>query len=137
MKLHILCKLTVDFILAVGLLLLMSYELIGQVTHEWIGVCIFLLCVMHHTRNRKRIGRLATGKYNSYHIVQTTVIAFMFLSVVGIMISGVILSHHVFSFLSISSGASFARILHMTCAFWLFVSISLHIGLHFRMFLEG
>lgn len=127
------CKTAFDFFLTVGLLLLMAYELIGQAAHEWIGTGMFLLCIMHHILNWNWIRNLPKGKYTAYRILQTIVIAFVFLSMVGLMISGVILSRHVFSFLSINNGQSFARILHMFCAFWGFVLMSVHIGLHLSM----
>ncbi|MHC1745681.1 MAG: DUF4405 domain-containing protein [Negativicutes bacterium] len=133
MKPKTICKITIDFFLAIGLLLLMAYELIGHAAHEWIGTGIFLLCILHHILNRNWISHLTKGKYTAYRMLQTMVTAFVFLSIVGLMISGVILSRHVFSFLSISDGQSFARILHMFCAFWGFVLMSVHMGLHLSM----
>lgn len=52
---------------------------------------------------------------------------------VGSMASGVILSRHVLSFWPISGGRSFARSLHMISAYWGFVWMSLHLGLHWSM----
>ena len=52
------------------------------------------------------------------------------------MISGIILSGHVFAFLPITGGSSFARILHMVCVYWGFVLMSLHLGLHWNMILQ-
>jgi len=127
------CKIAIDFFLAVGLLLLMAYELVGQAAHEWIGTGVFLLCIIHLILNWNWIIHLKKGHYTTYRILQTLVTAFIFWSVVGLMISGIILSRHVFSFLSISDGLSFARILHMFCAFWGFVLISIHMGLHSSM----
>ncbi len=127
------CKIAIDFFLTVGLVLLMPYELLGQAAHEWIGTAMFLLCIMHHILNWNWISHLTKGQYTAYRILQTTITALVFLSMVGLMISGVILSRHVFGFLSINDGLSFARILHMLCAFWGFVLMSVHIGLHSSM----
>ena len=49
------------------------------------------------------------------------------------MISGIVLSQHVFAFLGISSGANFVRIAHMLASHWYFLFMSLHIGLHAGM----
>lgn len=53
----------------------------------------------------------------------------------GSMISGVILSRHALSFLSIKSGRSFARNLHKISAYWGFVLMSVHLGFHWSMML--
>jgi hypothetical protein len=133
MKPKILCKIAIDFFLTVGLLLLMAYELIGEATHEWIGTGMLLLCSLHHILNWNWISHLTKGSYSAYRILQTIVTAFIFLSVVGLMISGMILSRHVFAFLPISDNQAFARTLHMLCAYWSFVLLSTHIGLHLHM----
>lgn len=53
----------------------------------------------------------------------------------GSMISGVILSRHALSFLSIKGGRFFARNLHMISAYWGFVLMSVHLGFHWSMML--
>jgi hypothetical protein len=123
-------KIAIDFFLTVGLLLLMAYELIGESVHEWVGTGMLLLCTIHHIINRNWISHLQKGKYTTFRILQTIVTAFTFLSIVGLMISGIILSRHVFDFLPKSDGQSLARTLHMLCAYWGFVLMSVHMGLH-------
>ena len=49
------------------------------------------------------------------------------------MISGIILSNHIFTFLGIESGLGFARIAHLIASHWYFLFMSLHIGLHVEM----
>ena len=51
------------------------------------------------------------------------------------MVSGVILSNHVFDFLPILGGMGFARTLHMLASFWGFLLMALHLGLHWNVFL--
>jgi hypothetical protein len=130
MKQKTIGKIAIDFFLTVGLLLLMAYELIGEAVHEWVGTGMLLLCTIHHIINRNWISHLQKGKYTAFRILQTIVTAFAFLSIIGLMISGIILSRHVFDFLSISNGQAFARTLHMLCAYWGLVLMSVHMGLH-------
>ena len=47
--------------------------------------------------------------------------------------SGVVLSRHVFDFLSITRGMALARVMHLSVSYWGFVLMSLHIGLHWGM----
>lgn len=46
------------------------------------------------------------------------------------MISGIILSNHVFTFLNIQGGLGFARIAHLLTSHWYYLFMSMHIGLH-------
>ncbi|WP_349673215.1 DUF4405 domain-containing protein [Lacrimispora sp.] len=55
------------------------------------------------------------------------------LTMLGSMISGIILSRHALSFLPIQEGRSFARNLHMVCAYGGFVLMSLHLGFYWSM----
>jgi hypothetical protein len=51
----------------------------------------------------------------------------------ALMVSGIMLSRHVFRFLSITGGMSFSRTLHLLAAYWGFVLMALHLGLHWSM----
>ncbi len=53
---------------------------------------------------------------------------------IGLMASDVLLSNHVFAFLPLRGGMSFARLLHMAASHWGFVLMALHLGLHWGMF---
>ena len=46
-------KIAVDVAMTIALLLLMAYELIGQAAHEWLGIGMFVLFIIHHILNRK------------------------------------------------------------------------------------
>lgn len=59
-------KLTLDFIMTILLLLLMTYELIGRTTHEWLGTGMLLLVLIHHIFNHKWSKAVFKGKYTPY-----------------------------------------------------------------------
>lgn len=119
--------------MTVMLLFLMAYEMIGQAAHEWLGISIFVLFVIHHVLNRKWCSSLLKGRYTLFRIWQTALILGVFLTMLGSMISGIIISRSVLSFLPISGGQSFGRNLHMISAYWGFILMSLHLGLHWNM----
>ena len=128
-------KIGVDIGMTVALLFLMTYEMIGQSLHEWLGIGMFLLFVIHHVLNRRWFGSLLKGKYTPFRIWQTVLVVSVFFSMLGSMVSGVIISRSVLSFLPIHGGSSFGRNLHMLSAYWGFVLMSLHLGLHWNMML--
>lgn len=133
MKPKMILKIAADIAMTVALLLLMTYEMIGQTIHEWIGIGMFVLFVLHHVLNGKWSKHLLNGRYTALRIMQTVLVALVLFSMLGSMVSGVILSRHAFSFLSIKTGQSWARTLHMISAYWGFVFMSLHLGFHWSM----
>ncbi len=133
MKPKMIGKILVDIAMTVGLLLLMTYELIGQAVHEWIGISMFVLFVIHHILNGKWIRNMLKSKYTVLRIIQTALVLLVLLSMLGSMISGVVLSRHALPFLSIDSGHAFARTLHILSDYWGFVFMSLHLGFHWSM----
>ena len=128
-------KTSVDIGMTAALLFLMTYEMIGQALHEWLGIGMFLLFIIHHVLNRRWFGVLLKGKYTPFRIWQTVLVVSVLLFMIGSMVSGVIISRSVLSFLPIHGGSSFGRKLHMLSAYWGFVSMSLHLGLHWNMML--
>ena len=126
-------KIAVDILMTLCLLFLMPYELIGEAIHEWIGAGMFLLFIIHHILNRKWTGNLTKGRYTPLRIIQTILVILILICILGSMVSGIILSRHVFAFLEIRGLSAPARVIHMTCAYWGFVLMSLHLGIHWGM----
>lgn len=126
-------KICVDISMTIVLLLLMPYELVGQAAHEWIGIGIFILFIIHHILNGKWSRNALKGKYTPLRVWQTILVLLVLAAMIGSMVSGTILSRHALSFLPISGGRSFARRLHMLASYWGFVLMSLHLGLHWSM----
>lgn len=126
-------KICVDIGMTAALLFLMAYEMVGQAFHEWLGIGMFLLFIIHHILNCKWTGALLKGKYTLFRIWQTVLVVLVLLSMLGSMVSGVIISRSALSFLPIHGGSSLGRSLHMLSAYWGFVLMSLHIGLHWNM----
>ena len=128
-------KISIDAAMALALLLLMAYGLVGEAAHEWIGMGMFALFVAHHILNRKWLLAVGKGKYTPIRMVQTALAGLIFLCMVGSMVSGIVLSRHVFAFLPKHGGYELAGKLHMLCAYWGFVLMSLHLGMHWNMLL--
>ena len=98
--------------------------------HEIIGVALRVVWGLHIYANRRWYKAVFRGKYKAFRVVQTAVNCGVLVCAVFLAVSGVMLSNHVFAFLGIESGASFARTAHLLASHWYFVFISLHIGLH-------
>ena len=135
MKPKAILKIVVDALMTLGLLFLMGYQFWGDAAHEWAGAEMFLLFIVHHILNGNWYKSLFQGKYAPSRIFQLVVDVLVFLAMIGLMVSGIMLSNHVFAFLNIRGGMSFAHLLHMAASHWGFVLMALHLGLHWGMFL--
>lgn len=133
MKPKMILKILVDLAMTVLLFLLMAYLLVGETAHEWMGLAVFILFLFHHVLNRKWYGGLFRGNYTPLRVLQTLLNVLLLAAMIGLMVSGVILSRVVFDFLPISGGTGFARTLHMLASYWGFIFMSLHLGLHWGM----
>ena len=128
-------RMTVDCLMTVILLLLMGYSRVGEAAHEWLGISMFLLYIIHHIMNRKWFSGIFKGKYSLFRVVQTVLVILLLIAMIGSAVSGMILSKHVFGFLDLK-GASSAREIHMLCGYWNFILMSLHLGLHWTMIVK-
>lgn len=135
MKKKFVCKIVIDVIMTILLLVLMARQLTGNSAHEWLGAGMFILWIVHQILNRNWYSHLFKGKYTHTRILQTVTNFSVLLSMLGLMVSGIILSREVFVFLPISGGIALARPLHVLSAFWGFVLMALHLGLHWNMIL--
>ncbi len=126
------CRILVDLLMTVALLFLMTYNMLGDAFHEWLGAGMLVLFLLHHILNFKWSRAIFRGKYTAYRVLQTALVLLILLTMLGSLVSGIILSHHVFTFLGIDGGRSFARTLHLVCAYWNLVLLSFHLGLHWN-----
>lgn len=133
MKAKQILKIVTDIAMTVILLLLMAYSLVGEKAHEWLGISMFVLFILHHVLNNKWSRSVFKGRYTPYRVLQTMFVVLALASMLGSMVSGIILSRYAFSFLPITGGSLWARMLHMLSAYWGFAFISLHLGLHWSM----
>ena len=128
-------KIVTDLLMTLGLLFLMGYQFWGDVAHEWAGAGMFLLFIAHHILNGNWYKNLLHGKYSPSRIFQLIVDLLVFLAMIGLIVSGIMLSNHVFAFFNIDGGMSFARLLDMSASHWGFVLMALHLGMHWGMFM--
>ena len=132
MKRRQVLKIVVDVLMTCILLLLMARSLVGEAAHEWLGISMFGLFILHHILNRRWSRNLFKGKYTPFRILQTVLVVLALIAMLGSMVSGIMLSEYALTFLPVMGGSSWARTIHMLCAYWGFVFMSLHLGLHWN-----
>lgn len=133
MKPKMTLKIGIDLAMTMLLLCQMAYMLIGEIEHEWTGTVMFVLFILHHALNWRWYANLAKGRYTIARIFQVFVDFLILFCMLSLMVSGIIMSREVFSWLPINGSMAFARILHMLASYWGFTFMSIHLGLHWGM----
>ena len=125
-------RISIDITMTILSIILMGGNFLfpAEIVHEILGVALFVLWAMHIFLNRRWYDAIFKGKYNPYRIMQTVINCCILICTIFLMISGIILSNQLFTFLNIQSGLGFARIAHLLSSHWYYLFMSLHIGLH-------
>jgi hypothetical protein len=123
-------KISVDLLMTVALLFLMTYSRIGTDRHEYIGIAMFVCLLAHHLLNGAWSKNMLKGKYSRFRTAQLVVVMLLLLCMIGSMVSGIIVSRHLFRWIPNRSGKALARTVHMLAANWGFVFMGIHLGLH-------
>ena len=120
----------VDAGMTVLLLLLMAYQVTGETLHEWFGIGMTVLLIVHHILNRRWYASLFKGSYNAFRMVTVTLNTLLLLSIALTALCGMAMSAHAVPFLYGFLPVSFARRCHLSMSYWSFVLMGLHLGLH-------
>ena len=134
-KQNTMIKRIVDVCMTVLLLFLMAYQVTGEVLHEWIGIVMTVLVILHQILNRKWYKAFFKGKYNAYRTVTTVINIALFISFVLTAFCGMSMSGHAVPFLYGMTKVSFARRMHLSMSHWAFVLMGLHLGMHIPVML--
>ncbi|MCR4750730.1 MAG: hypothetical protein K5852_00380 [Eubacterium sp.] len=136
-KTNIIIKRIVDAAMTVLLLLLMAYQVTGERAHEWIGMGMTALVIIHQILNRKWYGALFKGKYNPYRTVTTALNILLLLSFALTAFCGMSMSGYAVPFLYGMAPVSFVRRMHLSMSHWSFVLMGLHLGMHIPAMTAG
>lgn len=153
-------RLPLDIMMTLVSIVLMGGNFLfpAEIVHEILGVALFVLWTIHiilnrrwyaslaqasklitstNANDRRSYGGIFKGKYNPYRLMQTFINCGILICTIFLMISGIILSNQLFTFLNIQSGLGFARIAHLLSSHWYYLFMSLHIGLHMGRFFQN
>ena len=123
-------KKALDIILTVLLLGLMAYQVTGESLHEWIGIGMTVVLIVHHVLNSRWFEALFKGKYNAYRIAATVINTLLLASIALTAFCGMSMSNHAVPFLYGMADMVFARTAHLALSYWSFILMGIHLGLH-------
>ena len=109
---------------------LMAYQVTGEAAHEWLGVSMATIVIVHQILNRKWYTGLFKGNYNPYRILSIIIDILLIISFALTAISGISMSNHAVPFLYNLINVNTARVMHLAFSYWSFILMGLHIGMH-------
>ena len=127
-------RLLLDGGIFLGTLACMAYAWTGKLLHEWIGLAVVVLFVIHLLINRRWYGKAFTGKGVPMNGVRKTFNCLLLFMTLGMIVSSLLLSEYVFGFLGLG-GDKVGLTPHLICSYWGFLIMAMHIGLHWPMLL--
>ena len=122
-------KIVIDAGMIILVLLQMAYHLIGDSLHEWLGIMLFFLLILHNILDRKWYSGLFKGKYTPIRFFHTVVNMFLLVSFLCVVASVVFLSITLSTLFNLQL-ALLGRRMHMIFTTWSFILMSAHVGLH-------
>lgn len=126
-------KIFVDLAMAVTFVATMATAIVEEAPHEYLGVALFALVIAHIVLNRRWLAALPRMRHNALLVAQVVTLVLLVACIVGQVASSLVLSRYAFGFLPALPGASWARRVHMLCAYWSFVAAFAHAGLHIQV----
>ena len=116
-------RMSIDITMTILSIILMggNYLFPADLVHEILGLALFLLWAVHISLNRRWYGAIFRGKYNPYRVMQTVINCCILICTIFLMISGIILSNQLFTFLNIQSGLG---LLSLACAYGVYTFIA-------------
>ncbi len=137
MKRATMIKRGIDLGMTVSLLFLTARQVTGDKYHEWIGILMLILFLVHNFLNRKWYQNLLKGKYSAQRVIWTVINFSVLLAILITGYSGMVLSKYVFVSWDLGIGSLSARNLHLAGSYWSFVLMSCHLGLHWVLIISS
>lgn len=127
-------KVFIDIVMYIALILLMCEHSLVGLTHEVLGIILFILFIMHNALNYRWYKLILKRKINSKMIPSLIINFLIFVTLIILILSSFMISGYVFKGL-ISSNSMLSRGLHMVSSIWFYILVSIHLGLHLNAML--
>lgn len=128
-------KIVVDIIMLILMICLMNSNFTGIQLHEILGIAIFVTFTIHKILNFKWIKSIASNLLNTQVKRQNKFLfildIILFLLVIGVIITGVLISKYVFKDLHIENYGVIKKV-HKFLSWWSLILMAIHIGFHLK-----
>lgn len=128
-------RMILDVVMTLLFIILMGYYATENEVHEILGTITFILFVIHHVLNIKWYKSIFNERHNFQRLFHIILNLLLLIAMVGMMVSGIMISADVFAFLDIPT-TMFGRRLHLISTSWGFVLMAIHVGLHITALMQ-
>lgn len=123
-------KRIVDVALSIDMILLLSFTVTGMAVHEYLGIVMLVLVIVHQILNRHFYKSLKKRAKRPFLIYLRTIDLLLLLCFVVLMLSGLSMSSYVKTFLHGLIPMILARRLHLGLSYYMMILFGLHLGAH-------
>lgn len=127
-------RMAIDMLMLIDLYVLMGFPLWGMRWHAAAGMGFFLLLLAHQGLNWRWYAGLCRGRWNGTRRAGASVNGLLLLLTAVLLWSSLVLGRAFLPALPRLGGMELGRALHLAGAYWGFLLMSVHLGLHFDMF---
>lgn len=127
-----LLRLVLDSVVTGLLLFAFAYFWQGNASHEWAGIGMFMLLIVHNAFHRRWFASLAQeprAKRGKFNIALTLVLLVGMLALLG---TSLVISETLFAGLRLDDDFTLRRV-HAGIAYWLLIVVSIHLGLRWPL----
>ncbi len=127
-------RLVIDGSMAILFLLALCFRFLPKQLHEVLGIAFFLAAVIHLFWNRTWFASRGGGFTTMRGRVSTTVNILLIISTVAILVTGVLISHHLFKELiplALRRNILLHK-LHVSLPYYWLILAGLHLGFHWQ-----
>ena len=133
MNKKIILKLTLDIVMTLLMIVLMGYNITGNLIHEILGIAVLVMIIIHNLLNIKWFISVFKGKQKNYKLKLKVIINLLLtINSIFLLISSLIISQNVFLFLGIANLGNWTYI-HRLTAYLEIIMIAIHLGFHWKM----
>lgn len=119
-------KVVIDTAMLGLLVVLMSYQIMDQGAHGWLGAGMLAAVVAHHVLNWKWYASILKGRYAPFRAAQAGIDLALIPVAALTLASGIVMS----DLFRVADLVAWARVTHLCCSTWFSVLIGLHLGMH-------
>lgn len=127
-----LLRLVLDSVAAGLLLFAFAYFWQGNPSHEWAGISMFMLLIVHNAFHRRWFASLAQeprAKRGKFNIALTLALLAGMLALLG---TSMVISETLFAGLRLDDDFTLRRV-HAGIAYWLLIVVAIHLGLRWPL----
>lgn len=128
-------KIVLDIIMFISMILLMKTNITGLQLHEILGICLFIIFIIHKIINFKWVKSVGKNILNKNMKSKSKIMFFLdlilFVFITLNVITGILVSKFILVSITVNNIETIT-ILHKFFAWWSLILISIHIGLHWE-----